>query len=60
MHPTPEQIAAYTSAAVALLTAIAAFVNSIRNATKATDNHATVLAALEKKADKPVNWKVSP
>ena len=57
MHPTPEQIAAYT---VALLTAIAAFVNSIRNATKATDNHATVLAALEKKADKPVNWKVSP
>ena len=60
MSLTPDQTTAIVGAVVTFVTAVAALVNSILNALRTTQNHQTVLAAMEKKADKPINWKVSP
>ena len=60
MSLTPYQTTAIVGAVVTFVTAVAALVNSILNAMRTTQNHQAVLAAMEKKADKPINWKVSP
>jgi hypothetical protein len=60
MSLTPDQTTAIVGAVVTFVTAVAALVNSILNAMRTTQNHQVVLAALEKKTDKPINWKVSP
>ena len=60
MSLTQYQTTAIVGAVVTFVTAVAALVNSILNAMRTTQNHQTVLAAMEKKADKPINWKVSP
>jgi hypothetical protein len=60
MSLTPDQTTAIVGAVVTFVTAVAALVNSVLNALRSTNNHQQVLAALERKADKPINWKVSP